>query len=163
MLIKQIIDEDFVNYKKPSMFLCACRCDHKCCIEQDLPLNTCQNLHLLELEDICMDDWSIYQRYIANPITSAIVVGGLEPMLQPDELYKLIKTFRDNGCEDEFVIYTGYTYDEIQDSCNEICQLGHIVWKFGRFIPNDKPRKDPILGVVLASSNQYGWKTSDFI
>ena len=34
MIIKGIIDEDFVNYKKPSMFLGTCFCDLKCCREK---------------------------------------------------------------------------------------------------------------------------------
>ena len=36
----------------------------------------------------------------------------------------------------------------------------NIIIKFGRFIPNDKPHRDTILGVNLASSNQYAKKIS---
>ena len=42
MIIKQLVDEDFVNYKKPSMFIGFPTCDWKCereCGHQGL----CQN------------------------------------------------------------------------------------------------------------------------
>lgn len=66
-------------------------------------------------------------------------------------------------CYDDIIIYTGYTKDE----CNErgwieaIRTLGatneesHIIMKFGRFVPGQNKHLDPVLGVKLASDNQF--------
>ena len=34
----------------------------------------------------------------------------------------------------------------------------NIIMKFGRYIPNKKKHYDPVLGVYLASNNQFGEK-----
>ena len=44
---------------------------------------------------------------------------------------------------------------EIQDKLKRFYKFKNIIIKFGRFIPNDTPRHDSILGVTLASSNQF--------
>lgn len=77
-------------------------------------------------------------------------------MLQFSEVYGLIKTFRKAGCMDDFVIYTGYEKHELDMSY--ILALSHmenIVVKFGRYIPERPSRFDDVLGVELASDNQY--------
>ena len=38
MKIKGIIDEDFINYKFPSMFLISSTCDWKCCKEAGIDI-----------------------------------------------------------------------------------------------------------------------------
>ena len=43
MRIKNIVDEDFVNYHLPSMFIGTCFCGGKCCTEANMPLYSCQN------------------------------------------------------------------------------------------------------------------------
>ena len=43
MKLKGINTEDFVNYKKPSMFLITSYCDFKCCKD-----NTIKSLHEVE-------------------------------------------------------------------------------------------------------------------
>lgn len=43
MRVKTIVDEDFANYKKPSMFIGTISCGGKCCIEAGIPLSVCQN------------------------------------------------------------------------------------------------------------------------
>ena len=43
MKLKFIKRDDFVNYKKCSMFLGTTSCDWKCCKENNLPCSTCQN------------------------------------------------------------------------------------------------------------------------
>lgn len=30
MILKSIVDEDFINYRKPSMFIVTAQCDFKC-------------------------------------------------------------------------------------------------------------------------------------
>ena len=72
-----------------------------------------------------------------------------------DDLCSLIACFRDAGCPDEFVIYTGYYEEEIQMELSQLKQFPNITVKFGRFRPNESHHIDPLLGVELASPNQY--------
>lgn len=156
MLIKGLVDEDFVNYKKPSMFISSCFCDWKCCTESNIPITTCQNCELAQSPTIDISLESIYARYINNPISKALVIGGLEPMLQKEQFYDLIAHFRNNGCKDDIVIYTGYEPNEIADFIERIKPFGNIIIKFGRFKPNHTPHYDEVLGIKLCSDNQRG-------
>ena len=160
MKIKGLIDEDFTNYKKSSMFIATCYCNWKCCIEQGLDKSICQNSEIAKQKNIEISADEIFSRYISNPITNSIVVGGLEPFLQFEEVYELIKCFRDNKCVDDFIIYTGYYDYEIQNEINVLKQYPNIIIKFGRFKPNQKSHYDSVLGINLISDNQYGEKIS---
>lgn len=153
MQIKFLVDEDFVNYKKPSMFIgagisCSFKCDKEC------GQNVCQNSSLSREPTIKLSIEKIVKRYIDNPITSAIVIGGLEPFDNYNEVSNLIKEFR-YQTNDDIVIYTGYTKKELGDKIKELSIYPNIIIKFGRFVPNSQARMDEILGVKLASSNQY--------
>ena len=101
----------------------------------------------------------IIDRYINNPITSAIVCAGLEPFDSWEDLLELVTAFREKT-NDDFVIYTGYKEEEIEDKVNILKQFPNIIIKFGRFVPNQSSHKDEILGVTLASPNQYAKKIS---
>ena len=160
MKIKGLIDEDFTNYKKSSMFIATCYCNWKCCIEQDLDNSICQNSEIAQQKNIEISADEIFSRYNSNPITNALVIGGLEPLLQFEEIHELIKCFRDNNCLDDIVIYTGYYDYEIQNEINILKQYPNIIIKFGRFKPNQKSHYDDVLGVNLISDNQYGEKIS---
>ena len=155
MRVKAIVSERFQDYKLPSMFISTCFCDYKCCIEQGLNIGVCQNAPLAKLETIEIDNEIIYNKFINNPITKVVVIGGMEPMLQFDEIENLIKLFRDKNELATFIIYTGYYPNEILDKINKLKKYKNIIIKFGRYIPNDSPRYDDIIGVELASSNQY--------
>ena len=160
MKVKAIVAEDFINYKLPSMFISTCYCSWKCCTEQGLDVGVCQNAPLAQMEDKDINDQIIYEQFVNSPITKAIVIGGLEPMIQINEVIDLIKLFRNQGEDCPFVIYTGYYPNEILEPLKRLKQYKNIIVKFGRFIPNDQSRYDEILGVTLASSNQYAQKIS---
>ena len=160
MKIKGLIDEDFTNYKKSSMFIATCYCNWKCCIEQGLDKSICQNSEIAKQKNIEISADEIFSRYISNPITNSIVVGGLEPFLQFEEVYELIKCFRDNKCVDDFIIYTGYYDYEISDKINKLKQFQNIIIKYGRFMPNHQPHYDEVLGINLISNNQYAERIS---
>ena len=160
MQVKTIIDEDFTNYKKSSMFIATCYCNWKCCIEQGLDKSICQNSEIAKQKNIEISADEIFSRYISNPITNSIVVGGLEPFLQFEEVYELIKCFRDNKCVDDFIIYTGYYDYEISDKINKLKQFQNIIIKYGRFMPNHQPHYDEVLGINLISNNQYAERIS---
>lgn len=158
MRVKGIIEEDFVNYKVPSMFINTCFCDFKCCTELGLDVGVCQNSPLAQAPSKDISDKVIYEHFVSNPITKAVVIGGMEPMLQLDEVESLIKLFRDNGNDSEFVIYTGYYPEEITEQLESLESLGTIVIKFGRFIPDRPSRYDDMLGITLSSDNQFAKK-----
>ena len=152
MRIKGLIDEDFVNYRKTSMFIAMPSCTFKCDMECGKPV--CQNSELAKAPNIEIDNDEIIQRYIDNPITEAIVFGGLESFDTFEELYGFIKTFREKS-NDDIVIYTGYYPNEIEDKIKELYNFKKIYIKFGRFIPNSQKIYDNILGVELSSNNQF--------
>lgn len=152
MIIKQLLDEDFVNYKKPSMFIGFPSCSWKC--EKECGMRVCQNGALAQAPSIEVPTNTIIERYMKNPITKAVVCGGLEPLDSWEDLQYFIMNFR-HRCNDEIVIYTGYKEDEIQEQIKWLKLYEPIVIKFGRYVPNDISHYDEILGIKLASKNQY--------
>lgn len=160
MRLKALVDEDFVNYKKPSMFLGTMICNWKCCVEQGLDNSICQNSQLATSKLIEVPTDEIFRRYTSNPITEAIVVGGLEPFMQFNELIEFVSTFRSNQCFDDIVIYTGYYPDEISQEIEVLKKYKNIIVKFGRYVPNHEKHFDEVLGVCLASNNQFAEKVS---
>ena len=154
MLIKGITDEDFVNYKVPSMFISTNTCSFKC--DREYGKQVCQNSALAKQEPIDVNIDSIIERFLWNPIPKAVVFGGLEPFDQFVDIYDFIFKLRnDYGCTDDVVIYTGYNEREICGKIAALRAFPNIIVKFGRFKPDDCPHFDPILGVYLASDNQY--------
>lgn len=155
MIIKNIIDEDFINYKKAAMFIAFPYCSFKC--EKECGIHCCQNSELATSPDINITYEKIINRYINNPITSAIVMGGLEPFDSWNDLYNLIIGFR-KFIQDDIVIYTGYNKEEIKEKIEKLVPLNNIIIKYGRFIPNSVSHFDSILGITLNSENQYAEK-----
>ena len=157
MIVKAIKEEDFINYKKPSMFIITPTCNFKCCTEAGN--NICQNMSLVKQPNIEISNIDIVNRYIDNPITKSIVFGGLEPFDSFDDVLEIITILREKS-EDDIVIYTGYNKEEIIDKVNLLKNFKNIIIKYGRFIPNQEKHYDEILGVELASTNQWAEKIS---
>lgn len=80
-------------------------------------------------------------------------------MDQFKELCEFIFKFR-HLSNDDIVIYTGYNKDEIADEVAVLSTFSNIIIKFGRFVPNSTARFDEVLGIKLASDNQYAEKIS---
>ena len=153
------MDEDFVNYKVPSMYIAFPFCTFKC--EKDCGMECCQNSDLAKSKIISYDEDELIQRYRRNPITKAIVCCGLEPFDSFSDLLLLIQKLRTvYNCLDDVVIYTGYYKDEISKQVEILKEYPNIIIKFGRYIPNQQSRKDDVLGIKLASDNQYAEKIS---
>lgn len=154
MIVKEIRDEDFTSYKKPSMVIGFPSCSWKC------GKGLCQNSPLATTPDIEISVDTLVQRYLNNPITKAVIMAGLEPMDSWNDMVDFIDELR-KYTEDDIVVYTGYTMDEI---CTKTYWLGNkyknIIFKLGRFIPNQQPHYDEILGIKLASNNQYAERIS---
>lgn len=149
MRIKGIIDEDFVNYKQPSMIILFPHCNWKC------GRRVCQNGTLSEIPDIDINITDLYNRYRSNHISKAVVCGGLEPFDDFEDLFSLISYFRECGCTDDIVVYTGYTEEELAARVRVLRRFCNIIIKFGRYIDGEERHFDPVLGVNLASRNQY--------
>ncbi len=159
MRIKGITDEDFVNFKLPSMYICSCFCDFKC--DKESGVSCCQNSSLAKQSSLCIPDDDIITRYLRNPISKAVVFAGLEPFEQFEEVFNLISKLRlDYHCKDTVVIYTGYKYEEIEGKIEALRLFQNIIVKFGRFLPGYESHYDGILGVSLASPNQYAVRIS---
>lgn len=159
MIIKGLNETDFVNYQKPSMFIIFPKCDFKC--DKESGQDICQNSSLIKEPDIYITAEDLAQRYINNPMTSAVVCGGLEPILSFDDIYYFLEVLRnDYDNHDDFVIYTGYNKDEIDEQIQKLKEFDHVIIKYGRFIPDSKSRYDRVLGVTLQSENQYAERIS---
>ena len=161
MRVQNIIDEDIVNYKKTSMFIGTIKCDGKCWKDLGMKKDLCQNNGLYNKPYFDYPDDTIIDRYIKNPISKAIVFGGLEPLLQKEELLSFIDRLRVKyRCDDDVVIYTGYYPWEVDEFVDKLVKYNNIIIKYGRYVPNKHKVLDPILGIELASDNQYAVKIS---
>ena len=139
------------------MFIGFPHCDFKC--DRENGNNLCQNSHLVKLRNKLITSDAIVNSYIKNDVTSAIVIGGLEPFEDFEELLILVQAFREKTLDD-IVIYTGFNKEEKSNEIQQLQRYPNIIIKFGRFIPGHKPHYDPVLGIELASDNQYAEKIS---
>lgn len=157
MKIKGVIAEDFVNYKVPAMVIQFPYCDFKC--EQECGEPVCHNGMLAHEPDVDIITYDLVEMYRSNMISEAIVMQGLEPFDSWEDLKFLVSMLR-QYTKDDIVIYTGYYENEIADKLEELEKFANIVVKFGRYIPGDEPHFDKVLGVTLASGNQYARRIS---
>ena len=110
-----------------------------------------------------MDAVEIAKRYYENPITEAVVFGGLEPFDSFADMVELIShiicchTLYPDEPKPDIIIYTGYNAWEIKDKIKmlDIYKDINIIIKLGRFVPDQKSHIDETLGVELASPNQH--------
>ena len=152
MKLKGLNEYDICNYRAPSMFLIFPNCSFKCDKECGRPI--CQNSALAHEPEIEVRSIDLIKRKKKNPLTHAIVCGGLEPFDSWDDLWSFICVFR-GFSNDPVIIYTGYIEEEIKDKINFLARFGNIIVKFGRFMPDSPHIFDTVLGVELASNNQY--------
>ena len=157
MKIIDLIDEDFINYKKPSLFLALPFCTFKC--EKECGIQCCQNSSLARQPIIEISTEKLVQRYLENPISESVVMGGMEPLDSFEDVIEFVSILRKYS-NDPVILYTGYYKSEIEDKIEQLQKFPNIIVKFGRFKPNEPHHTDPILGVELASTNQYAEKIS---
>lgn len=159
MKLKGIVFNDFVNYKKPCMILEMPFCDFKC--DKECGMQVCQNGPLAKAETYEYYDYNIIKAYDEDELSQAIVFQGLEPLDNRSfqELLDFIGKFR-NGRDDDIIIYTGFKEEEIGSKIEILQTFENIIIKFGRFIPDQESHFDEVLGVKLASSNQYARRIS---
>lgn len=151
VMLKGIIWEDMVNYKKISTTLMFPTCDFKCG-------DFCQNSGLAAARSEKYDIDEILDAFKNNPITEAIVLQGLEPFDTLWDVYTVAASLKEHNLLCDLVIYTGYNRKEIDPFTIQALTKytpGNLIIKWGRYIPNQTPHYDEVLGVNLASDNQY--------
>lgn len=162
MKLKGLVDEDFVQYKKPSMFIIAPYCSFKC--DKEAGCEVCQNSDLAAAPIIEIEPTELVKRFYENPITEAVVFGGLEPFDSFEEMTEFLSLLVCGASVyqkpiPDIVIYTGYYFSEIKNKVNAYSTYKNagakVIIKYGRFIPNRPSRFDEVLGVELASNNQF--------
>ena len=159
MIAKGIIIEDFVNYKVPCLTLQTPYCTFKC--DKECGKQVCQNSALATALISHFSDDVLIKKYIENNITKAICFQGLEPFDNFEDVYDFIfKLRKDYNNFDPVVIYTGYNKEEISSQLKQLTHFENIIVKYGRFIPDQQSHFDSVLGVNLASDNQYAERIS---
>ena len=163
MKVLGIIFEDTINYRMTSATILMPYCSFKC--NKECGRTVCHNTELQKqgMVDLSTEEF-VKNYYKKNPFTTAIVFQGLEPFDSWAELSTFIHELRVvYNITDPLVIYTGYTEQECIDMghISFLQHLPNIIVKFGRFIPGDEKHYDEVLGVNLASDNQYGKRISE--
>lgn len=154
MKLKGIIDCDFVNYKEPVLTLEFPKCDFKC--DKINKCQVCQNSSLATEPDLNISLQEIWGLYRQNPLTKGFCCQGLEPFDSPVELLDFIRFIRKTKqCNDLIIIYTGYNKGEYDSVEAALVNFTNIIVKWGRYILGDEPHYDKILGINLASNNQW--------
>lgn len=154
MILKGIIDCDFTNYKEPVLTLEFPYCDFKC--DKLNGCKVCQNSSLAAEPNIDVSLDKIWELYEANPLTKGFCCQGLEPLDSYLDLLKLIMFIRiTKRCDDPIIIYTGYNKEECTKLIYQIYHYNNLIFKWGRFIFGHQSHYDEVLGVKLASNNQY--------
>jgi len=151
-------EENFNDYKKVGMHLAFPYCDFKCLREQNLDISICLNSDLEGKNKLYAVD-ELINTYRNNILTDCIIMGGLEPLDSFEDIVYFISEFRKES-DDDVVIYTGYNEDEIEEKIEQLAKFKNIIVKFGRFVFNDEDKYDEVLGITLASKNQYAKKIS---
>ena len=154
MKLKGIIDYDTVNYKEPCLTLLFNHCDFKC--DRLNGCQVCQNSGLTAEPDIEVSGEYIWNLYQQNPLTKAFCFQGLEPFDSYLDLLDLIMFIRiHKQCDDPIIIYTGYNEMEDYIVENSLRHYKNIIIKYGSYLLGHPPHFDEVLGVNLASNNQY--------
>ena len=133
------------------------KCNFKC--DKECGRQVCQNSALATAPTIQVELFNLLDQYIHNDITSALVFQGLEPFDSYEDMRIIIGFFR-MFSNDDIVIYTGYKKEELYSELKQLENIPNIIVKFGRYLPHCTPSFDEVLGVELASFNQYAEKIS---
>lgn len=152
---------DFVNYKEPTFIIYSgISCTFKC--NTDSKINFCQNYDLLNQKVVNYGIKECIKKYASQNFVHTITFQGLEPLDNLKQLLWFIYYFR-QAYKDKIIIWTGYTKEECEDLIyliKEKMSWNNIIIKFGRFVPNKESHYDEVLGIKLASPNQYAERIS---
>lgn len=148
--------DNTTDYKYTSLLFVFPYCSNKC--------KNCQNYEIQNMTPISYLYSSIINFYNQLTTHKSIVCAGLEPFDSFEELQLLFDVFMKNHKPVDFVIYTGYEYEEIKDKVKILLTVfnnnqnfkSKLIIKFGRYDENKfKTWHSELLGVDLATNNQY--------
>lgn len=149
-------------YKKIGLLVpIGISCTWKCknCINRQHTFKNSNKYHISEYEI-----GEIIKIYKKNILVESLILAGLEPFDNPHDLRRLIGVFRDS-ISDDIIIYTGYDNDDIDTNkelkmlLQEILKYDNILVKFGRYIEGKDKIYDNVLGIELASDNQWTFRS----
>lgn len=146
------IRETFVDYKKTGLYVSGSRCNLKC--------KECFNENLKHSPTIKIKPIQFVEDYIIkNQVIESVIFSGLNWFDKFEDLLQLVNCIRVKT-DIDIVIYTGYKESEVLSEIDMLKENKNIIVKFGEYIPNDMEVYDEVLGITLASSNQYAKKIS---
>ena len=159
--VMSLNEADTVNNKNITFtIMSGISCTFKCCKNNPC---LCQNYETRNYKSVKCNIDDLIERYEKQDISHSITFqGSLEVLDNLKQLLWFIYYFRKKH-NDDIYIWTGYTEEECEDLIyliKEKMQFPNIIIKFGRFIPNQKPHYDEVLGVNLISDNQYAKRIS---
>ena len=147
---------DFINYKEvcfniASGISCTFKCNKEC------GQSICQNQQICGEAIHTLSINSIIEQFNSQSIATSICFQGLEPLDNLKQLLWFVYKFRKTN-NNTIIIWTGYSEEECEDLVYLIqkkMRWKNIIIKYGRFRPNQNKHYDELLGVYLASDNQY--------
>jgi len=151
MKLKNIIREDYLNYKKCSLYLAFSQCKLYC--------EDCFNFGLRDQENIIISAKTIIDWHSSNLFEEAIICSGLNPFDSFEDLEELVRECYKENYSCDLIIFTGYEKKDIEDKIYTLTKIKHsdqkIIIKYGRY---DKYQVESIyddnLGIYLPL-NQY--------
>ena len=153
--VLDINDSDLINYSEPTFnILAGISCTFKCCPNNP---EICHNNPLCNQNPIRCEIPKLIERFNNQNLCKTITFQGLECLDNLKQILWFIYHFRKTN-NNTIIIWTGYTKDECEDLIyliKEKMKWENIIIKYGRFIPDQQPHYDEVLGVELASDNQY--------
>lgn len=146
--------DDVVDYKKTAILLAFPNCFKYC--------RGCQNEHLRNRQPNLHKVDKIVKLYNRLDEHQAIVCAGLDPFDSLADLEKLIIAFNNNDKPVDFVIYTGYNYENVKynyihENMYKLITNDNfkLIIKYGQYDENNKNKYvSDILGVELIGDNQ---------
>lgn len=149
--------DDVIDYKNTALLLVFPKCNKSC--------PGCQNEHLRGAETkiyVINDIINLYNRLSEH---KAIVCAGLDPLDSMEDIENLLEAFNASAdmCKPvDFVIYTGYTIEEMEETVQDYLFQGwvksknmRLIVKYGRYDKNNNHKYvSKTLGIELAGNNQ---------
>ena len=144
--------EVYNDYKKVGVLLATPTCNNNC--------KYCQNEYLKKKKPIEYDISEIFNFVKKNKLIKSFIFGGLDCMDSFDQTYDIIKEIR-KKFDYDIVLYTGKLKTDINLEIEKLKNFKGIIIKFGKYKKNKEKKYDELLGITLASNNQYSRRIED--
>lgn len=119
----------------------------------------CKNCHNPETwnfeQGTLIDNDEIIEKLKKNPLLDGVTLSGGDPMFQLDSVVDLCQKIKQNFPEFNIILYTGYTYEELQEMSKKVSNI-KVLQRFLDFIIDGR-YEDSLRDLTLkfrGSSNQ---------